>query len=129
MQTPALRPPFRGLCSACLVALASCLAVAQSAPQPSAADLARYDANRNGRLDADELARQDADEKKAAAGVTEGSGGPAKEEVISLSPFEVVSDSKGYYASNTMSGTRFNTKLEDLASSTQAWVSCGWCVA
>ena len=39
------------------------------------------------------------------------------EETIALSPFEVVADSKGYYSSNTMSGTRFNTKLEDLASS------------
>ena len=34
-----------------------------------------------------------------------------------VAPFEVVSDTKGYYSSNTMSGTRFNTKLEDLASS------------
>jgi hypothetical protein len=39
------------------------------------------------------------------------------DEVVALSPFEVVSDTKGYYASNTMSGTRFNSKLEDLASS------------
>lgn len=38
-------------------------------------------------------------------------------ETITLSPFEVVSDEKGYFASNTQSGTRFNTKLEDLASS------------
>ena len=38
-------------------------------------------------------------------------------EVVELSPFEVVSDAKGYYAANTMSGTRFNSKLEDLASS------------
>lgn len=34
-----------------------------------------------------------------------------------LSPFEVVADTRGYYSSNTMSGTRFNTKIEDLASS------------
>ena len=34
-----------------------------------------------------------------------------------MSPFEVVSDTKGYYGANTMSGTRFNSKLEDLASS------------
>ena len=40
-----------------------------------------------------------------------------EEDVVSLSPFEVVSDTKGYYAANTMSGTRFNAKLEDLASS------------
>ena len=28
-------------------------------------------------------------------------------------------DTKGYYSSNTMSGTRFNAKIEDLASSIQ----------
>lgn len=38
-------------------------------------------------------------------------------EVVELSPFQVVADTKGYYSANTMSGTRFNTKLDDLASS------------
>ncbi len=42
---------------------------------------------------------------------------PAKKDVIELSPFTVVADNRGYYAANTMSGTRFNTKLDDLASS------------
>lgn len=37
--------------------------------------------------------------------------GPA----ILLSPFEVVSEQRGYHAANTMSGTRLNAKLEDLA--------------
>jgi len=43
-------------------------------------------------------------------------GAPAKEsEVIVLSPFEVVqSTTRGYFAANTMSGTRFNTNLQDL---------------
>ncbi|HVU35554.1 MAG TPA: TonB-dependent receptor plug domain-containing protein [Opitutaceae bacterium] len=36
---------------------------------------------------------------------------------MTLSPFEVVSDTKGYYSANTMSGTRFNSKLEDLGAS------------
>jgi len=40
-----------------------------------------------------------------------------EEEIIKLSPFEVVSDTKGYFSANTMSGTRFNTKLADLATS------------
>lgn len=40
-----------------------------------------------------------------------------KDEVVVLSPFTVVADNRGYYGANTMSGTRFNTKLEDLASS------------
>ena len=53
---------------------------------------------------------------KPAEAPSEGSSKPA-EEVVTLSPFEVVSDAKGYFASNSMSGTRFNTKLEDLGSS------------
>ncbi|OHE89089.1 MAG: hypothetical protein A3G75_06455, partial [Verrucomicrobia bacterium RIFCSPLOWO2_12_FULL_64_8] len=40
-----------------------------------------------------------------------------EEEVVALSPFQVVASNNGYYAANTMSGTRFNTKLDDLASS------------
>jgi outer membrane receptor for ferric coprogen and ferric-rhodotorulic acid len=34
-----------------------------------------------------------------------------------LSPFEVQENNKGYYAGNTMSGTRLNSKIEDLAAS------------
>ncbi|MEO6568387.1 MAG: TonB-dependent receptor [Opitutaceae bacterium] len=41
----------------------------------------------------------------------------AKEEVVAMSPFEVISDNKGYFASNTMSGTRLNSKIEDLGQS------------
>ncbi len=40
-----------------------------------------------------------------------------KEEVLKLSPFEVVADTTGYFQSNTMSGTRLNTKIEDLGQS------------
>jgi hypothetical protein len=40
-----------------------------------------------------------------------------RDETVVLSPFEVVSDTRGYFSANTMSGTRLNTKLEDLASS------------
>lgn len=40
-----------------------------------------------------------------------------KDEVVVLSPFEVTAENtRGYYAANTMSGTRLNTRLEDLAS-------------
>ncbi len=40
------------------------------------------------------------------------------DEPITLSPFEVTaSDDQGYYGANTMSGTRLNAKLEDLAAS------------
>lgn len=38
-------------------------------------------------------------------------------EIVVLSPFEVTANNKGYYSANTMSGTRFNAKLDDLASS------------
>jgi hypothetical protein len=41
----------------------------------------------------------------------------AAEDTVELSPFTVTADNNGYQASNTMSGTRLNTKLEDLASS------------
>ncbi|MEY2880963.1 MAG: hypothetical protein RLZZ15_3343 [Verrucomicrobiota bacterium] len=39
------------------------------------------------------------------------------EEVVTLSPFTVVNDDKGYQAFNTLAGTRINSKLEDLGSS------------
>lgn len=39
------------------------------------------------------------------------------EDIQILSPFEVTADTKGYYSANTMSGTRLNTKIEDLPSS------------
>jgi outer membrane receptor protein involved in Fe transport len=38
----------------------------------------------------------------------------AKETTIVLSPFEVTDTNKGYYSATTMSGTRLNSKLEDL---------------
>jgi outer membrane receptor protein involved in Fe transport len=38
-------------------------------------------------------------------------------EVVELSPFQVTANTKGYYSPNTMSGTRLNTSLDDLASS------------
>lgn len=39
------------------------------------------------------------------------------EEVVTLSPFEVKAETKGYFQSNTMSGTRLNSKIEDLGQS------------
>jgi hypothetical protein len=39
------------------------------------------------------------------------------EEVVQLSPFEVKAESNGYYSPNTMSGTRINSNIQDLASS------------
>ena len=89
------------------------------APADANATLAKYDANKNGHLDPAEQAARDADVKRSASAAVATAPDSTKpgEEVVALSPFEVVSDTKGYYASNTMSGTRFNSKLEDLASS------------
>ena len=109
----------RGLTPAllALLTLAGLPVFAQLAPvaTPNAAALAKYDKNKNGKLDADEVAVMEADQKKPVPVATAASG--ADGDTVQLSPFEVVSDTKGYYASNTMSGTRFNSKLEDLASS------------
>ncbi len=38
-------------------------------------------------------------------------------QVVTLSPFEVKGTSVGYFSPNSMSGTRFNTPIEDLAAS------------
>ena len=82
------------------------------------ATLAKYDLNKNGRLDPAEEAAMLADEAKAAkTPITSSPAAAAKEETVQLSPFEVNEANNGYYATNTMSGTRLNTKLEDLASS------------
>jgi hypothetical protein len=40
-----------------------------------------------------------------------------KEEVVELSPFQVVANNKGYFSANSMSGTRMNSKIEDLGQS------------
>ncbi len=99
-----------------LALAARALAQLASAPGPDAATLARYDRNHNGRLDPDEIQVMEADRRRMtpndAAGTAAG-----RDETMQLSPFEVVADTKGYYAANTMSGTRLNTRLEDLASS------------
>ncbi len=93
-------------------------ALAQSAAvAPDAKALAQYDKNKNGKLDPDELAAMQADEAKAAKAVATTTA-VADEKAIELSPFEVNAGSdKGYYASNTLSGTRLNSKLEDLGAS------------
>ncbi len=80
--------------------------------------LAKYDKNKNGILDADELVAQQTDEAKAAKAAVTNSGSTEEEKVVELSPFQVnAGQDKGYLASNTLSGTRLNSKLEDLGSS------------
>lgn len=87
-------------------------AVAQG-PDPMV--LARWDRNRNGLLDPEELAASEAAAARARQAVVERSDS-SESETISLSPFEVrAEEDRGYYGANTMSGTRLNSKLEDLA--------------
>ena len=40
-----------------------------------------------------------------------------EDEVVTLSPFEVTAETNGYFQANTMSGTRLNSKIEDLGQS------------
>ena len=88
---------------------------AQSAAQ-DAKNLAKYDKNMNGRLDPDELAAMQADEAKMAASVATNSAGGEK--AIELTPFQVTtSKDTGYFAENTLAGSRLNTNLADLAAS------------
>lgn len=124
-KKPRLTLPFASV----FVGLACAHALhAQSAPAASvdAATLARYDVNRNGTLDPAEQAALDADRARATAAATAApspssrsstSTSTGSDEVVSLSPFQVVSDNRGYFASNTMSGTRLNSKIEDLGQS------------
>lgn len=83
---------------------------AQLAPsaKPSADQLAKYDKNKNGVLDADETRAMESEATPPA------SAEAPDDKVLELSPFEVVADTKGYLASNTMSGTRLDAKIEDL---------------
>ncbi|HVT72742.1 MAG TPA: TonB-dependent receptor [Lacunisphaera sp.] len=85
------------LAQLCL-ALFAPFGLAQTAPAPSTA--ANNDENR-----------------KPVPVTTNSNSSSNSDEVVELSPFQVTANNKGYYSANTMSGTRFNTKLDDLASS------------
>jgi outer membrane receptor protein involved in Fe transport len=130
MENPSMnhrtRPFVRALRSLAAVGAAAAAAsllpavsaqVASSAVDPRT--LAKYDKNGNGLLDPAERAALQADEAKAAAAVKAASASPAADDkVIELSPFQVTaSEDKGYLAANTLSGTRLNSKIEDLGAS------------
>jgi hypothetical protein len=55
----------------------------------------------------------DQSNQTGAAGTTPATA----ENVVNMSPFQVTAESKGYYSPNTMSGTRINASIADLASS------------
>lgn len=102
------------LAHACVL-LAVPLVLAQQAPTPNQAKLeqdakalAKYDKNKNGKLDQSELDAMAADEANSASS--------ASGDAIVLSPFEVTAENNGYMATNSASGTRLNSALSDLAS-------------
>jgi hypothetical protein len=90
---------------------------------PTAAQLAQYDKNHNGRLDPDELAALQADQAKTTKAPVESKNAEENsagkdDAVMQLSPFEVTgTQDRGYLATNSLSGTRLNSKLEDLGAS------------
>jgi hypothetical protein len=88
--------------------------LAQVAP-PLQPAYEKYDADKSHRANPGEGSLIRADKAKTASLPTETSGEDG--EVLQLSPFEVKESNSGYLATNTMSGTRLNTKLEDLGSS------------
>ncbi|HVS51081.1 MAG TPA: TonB-dependent receptor plug domain-containing protein [Opitutaceae bacterium] len=124
MNTPRLLPASR-VCAltVCAFALIATGRAQQATVAVTPAQLAKYDKNKNGVLDPDELSAMQADEAKAARNVQAAKGQPEapsgeKSEVVQLTPFEVnASDDHGYAAQNTLSGTRLNSKLEDIAGS------------
>lgn len=80
---------------------------AQSAPPPAAEDRGPPEPRRAGKpyLEQPVVERQPAEKPSQEA------------ETITLSPFEVRSTATGYFQSNTMSGTRLNSRIEDLGQS------------
>jgi outer membrane receptor protein involved in Fe transport len=98
-DTNAAGPRRRATASAVLAMLLPVALSAQTAPAPADASDPAVSAN---------------------AGVLPSGGSvlPPKDEVIMLSPFQVdTSKDNGYYAANTLSGTRLNSSVQDLGSS------------
>ncbi len=114
---PSRRLVFRQGLLPLIVAASLSTGSAQPASLPATAtELAKYDANKNGVLDPGELAALEAGRRRSAPVVGTGTSATSGETIV-LSPFEVVADTRGYQATNTMAGTRINTKLEDLGAS------------
>lgn len=97
------------LCAVC----AALTGWSQTAPvSPTPAELAKYDLNRNGRLDPEEVAAMRADSGATATTPA------ASNDILQLSPFTVATTrDSGYFAENTLAGSRLNTNLSDLAAS------------
>src|SRR5476649_1675327 len=106
------------LTSAFLIVTLLCPTLVRAQAAPSAATLNKYDKNKNGRLDPDEIAAMQADDAKAARTPVTSASSSSSGDVVTLNPFEVdASKDIGYYAENTLAGSRLNTNVGDLASS------------
>ncbi len=103
----------------CLAAVRPAFGQAVSTPTPEPAALVRFDLNRNGVLDPAERAAWEAQRDKAVPTTAVAApAAPGGDEVIQLSPFQVdTSRDNGYYAANTLSGTRINSRVQDLGGS------------
>jgi outer membrane receptor protein involved in Fe transport len=99
MQTTPTRASLTRCCLILVATLLACPFVhAQAAPADAAA-LAKWDKNKNGKLDPEELAAMQADES-------------SKSGTVLLNPFQVnTSKDRGYAAGNTLSGSRADTPL------------------
>src|SRR5476649_2848594 len=106
------------LTSAFLIVTLLCPTLVRAQAAPSAATLNKYDKNKNGRLDPDEIAAMQADDAKAARTPVTSASSSSSGDVVTLNPFEVdASKDIGYYAENTLAGSRLKTNVGDLASS------------
>lgn len=116
------RPASPSRCRLLLIPMCATLSAAICAAQTAApvdpATLARYDVNQNGVLDPAERSNMEADAARDIPVTTATPAQAGSAEVVNMSPFTVeVGEDTGYYASNTLSGTRLNSRIEDLASS------------
>lgn len=119
--TPGTLPPRYAVGAYWILALSLASPVFAQTAAPVAgedsATVAKYDRNKNGKLDADELATLDADRARAKPKTTTRASS-SDDSVVELSPFQVnAEDNRGYLAANTLSGTRLNSKIEDLGAS------------
>ncbi|MEO6244309.1 MAG: TonB-dependent receptor plug domain-containing protein, partial [Opitutaceae bacterium] len=108
-------PPAVVLLLAALTSLPAFAQTKDAALSPAA--LAKYDLNKNGRLDPDEESAMLAAEARSAKVPVQSTAPDTGTAPVQLSPFEVREATTGYLATNTMSGTRLNTNIDDLASS------------
>lgn len=121
--TRRLATTLTGLIAAAGAALCTASVHAQQASTtaPDAKTLAKYDINGNGKLDPDEIAAMKADEAKngvATSTAAAPAGSNSSGNVVTLDPFQVdVSKDNGYYGANTLSGTRLNSRVQDLGGS------------